>query len=107
MKRPLKFICIFIVILLVLFAVSVPVVNNRLASKVADELKALPLPESSTFIDSVSKAGKLVGNGNGMQFFGAILIKSELSLEDLNKFYETYRKNEWDCIVKTQTGQNV
>lgn len=41
-------------------------------------------------IESLSQAGKLTGNGNGMQYFGAILIRSELSLEEL----ETYVAND-------------
>ena len=38
-------------------------------------------------VSSYSVAGKVVGNGNGMQYFGAILIESELTLEELSDYY--------------------
>ena len=47
------------------------------------ELCETPLPEKTELIESISRAGKLTGNGNGMQYFGAILIRSDLSLEEL------------------------
>lgn len=52
-------------------------------------------------------AGKLTGNGNGMQFLGAILIKSDLSEEELNHYYAKYREDEWSCIVERQTSNRV
>ena len=58
-------------------------------------------------IESLSQAGKLTGNGNGMQYFGAILIRSELSLEELDAYYSDYRSNEWECLVETQEGQSI
>ena len=59
------------------------------------------MPERTEIIDSVSLAGKLVGNGNGVQYFGAILLKSKLSLNDLEDYYSVYQKNEWsyDCFL--------
>ena len=57
--------------------------------------------------NSTSQAGKLTGNGNGMQYFGAILIRSDLSLEELDAYYSGYRSNEWECLVETQEGQSI
>ncbi|KTD85626.1 hypothetical protein UQ64_19220 [Paenibacillus etheri] len=42
-----------------------------------------------------------------MQFFGAISIKSELILEELNNFYSKYRENEWSYIVEKQVSNNI
>jgi len=42
-----------------------------------------------------------------MQFFGAILIKSELTLEELNHFYSEYRKNNWSYIVEKQSSNHI
>lgn len=80
----------------------IPVVNNLTAKKVEQDLLALSIPEATEVIDSISKAGKITGNGNGMQYFGAILVKSELSIDELNVFYEQFRNHEWDCIVVSQ-----
>ena len=84
MKKILKILCVIAIIAVILFVISIPIVNDMSAAKVEWDLKKLPLPEQTEFIESTSKAGKLVGNGNGMQYFGAILIKSELTLDELN-----------------------
>ena len=70
--------------------IFIPLINNHTAYKVEKALCEIPLPEETELIESLSQAGKLTGNGNGMQYFGAILIRSELSLEEL----ETYVAND-------------
>ena len=107
MKRVTKWVSCVLVISLFLLMLSIPIFNDYSAKKVEKDLRKLPLPEKTECIDSVSKTGKLVGNGNGMQYFGAILIKSELSLKELDDFYKEYRKNEGDCIVEVQRGQEI
>lgn len=92
---------------IVVFLLSIPIVNNNIASETAREVKEIELPEATEYIESFSKAGKLIGNGNGMQYLGGILIKSELSLEDLESYYSQYAQNEWECIVEKQTGRNI
>jgi hypothetical protein len=42
-----------------------------------------------------------------MQYFGAILVKTELSEKELNQHYRQYRKTEWDYIVKKQTSDKI
>ena len=86
---------------------GVPIINNITAANVKNELLALPLPDNTELIDSVSKAGKLVGNGNGMQYFGAILIKTELSEKELATYYQQFAINEWNCIVERQTTKQI
>ena len=51
--------------------------------------------------------GNLTGNGNGMQYFGAILIRSDLSLEELDAYYSDHRSNEWEYLVEIQEGQSI
>lgn len=86
---------------------SVPIVNNVHANKVEKDLLKVPVPKETVILESLSKAGKLTGNGNGMQYFGAILIKSELSLEELKTYYSFYRDNEWKYVVENQRGQDI
>ncbi len=90
-----------------LFVVVIPVANNHYAKQVEKELRETPLPEKTKIIDSVSLAGKLVGNGNGMQYFGAILLKSKLSLNDLEDYYSVYQKNDWSYVVEAQKTQII
>ena len=84
-KAKIAGICLIVLILAAF--VSVPVYNNYCAYNVEKMLCETPLPEQTELIEAISQAGKLTGNGNGMQYFGAILIKSELSLEELDAYY--------------------
>lgn len=93
-----------VVLLLAAFFASVPLVNNHTSASLAAELEEIPLPENTEYIQSASKAGKLVGNGNGMQYFGAILVKSELSAEALGEYYAGYND---EINVKSQESRNV
>lgn len=103
----LKLVGILAVVVLIVGSLSIPLINNLTAYKEEKALCEIPLPEETELIESLSQAGKLTGNGNGMQYFGAILIRSELSLEELDAYYSDYRSNEWECLVETQEGQFI
>lgn len=108
MLKKLLVVIIFIVVISIsLFVVVIPLANNYYAKQVEKELRETPLPENTEIIDSVSLAGKLVGNGNGVQYFGAILLKSKLSLNDLEDYYSVYQKNEWSYVVEPQENQII
>lgn len=105
--KKLKLVGILTAIVLIGGVISIPLINNHTAYKVEKTLCEIPLPEETELIESLSQAGKLTGNGNGMQYFGAILIRSDLSLEELDAYYSGYRSNEWECLVETQEGQSI
>lgn len=108
MLKKLLVVIIFIVVISIsLFVVVIPLANNYYAKQVEKELRETPLPENTEIIDSVSLAGKLVGNGNGVQYFGAIKLKSKLSLNDLEDYYSVYQKNEWSYVVEPQENQII
>lgn len=107
LKKILKSILFIIVVVPVLLVVSTPLVNDYIASSIKKDLKELSLPAKTVIVDAVSSAGKLVGNGNGMQYFGAILIKSELNLNALKEFYSTYPESKWSYIVEKQVGDQI
>ena len=107
LKKFLIVIIFIVVISISLFVVVIPLTNNHYAKQVEKELRETPLPEKTEIIDSVSLAGKLVGNGNGMQYFGAILLKSKLSLNNLEDYYSAYQKNEWSYVVEPQKTQII
>lgn len=66
---------------------SISVSNDAAARAVEGELLALPLPAGAERLDSLSRAAKVTGNGNGMQYLGAILIRSDVPLSELDSFY--------------------
>ena len=105
--KKLKVIGILAAVVLIGGSLSIPLKNNHTAYKVEKALCEIPLPEETELIESLSQAGKLTGNGNGMQYFGAILIRSELSLEELDAYYSDYTSNEWEYLVETQEGQPI
>lgn len=94
-------ICILSVIA---FFVSIPYVNDFRTSRVLRELEELPLPEKTEYLESVSATGHLFGNSDGTRYFGCILVRSELSRDELAAFYSPYWEN---CIVANQTGQKL
>lgn len=91
------FVCLF----------TAPLVNDHVAKKTVEELVDLPLPEKTEYIESVCEAGKLIGCGNGMQYFGAILIQSELSREELEAYYSNFAEHDWQCVVENQAGAEI
>ena len=85
MKKILKILLIAIIIVILFIPLIISVSNDNISKNVVKNLKSISLPDNSELIDSISVSGKLTGNGNGMQYFGAILIKTDLSEEELNK----------------------
>lgn len=98
---------VFFAVLLLTVSVGIPIANNAIALGMEKELKALPLPENTQLVDSTSMAGKLSGNGNGMQYFGAVLIQSTLSEEEIKIHYAKYRDSLDDCLVEPQKGTEI
>ncbi len=90
-KVCIRVICSFVAVL-ALFLLLVPFINDCIAKQIEEKLCETPLPVDTEIVDSVSMAGKLAGNGNGMQYFGAVLLKSELSLEELDSYYSAWRE---------------
>lgn len=107
MKRRKGKIWFLIIIVVVVFFISVPIVNDAIARSVAKMIINTPLPERTEFMESVSAAGKLIGNGNGMQYYGAILVKSELTLDELSSYYGKYTDTELKLMVCEQADQRI
>ena len=109
MKKILKIIAIIVVIILIVFALPlyIKIGNDTIAKKIEIGLKKTKLPENTEIIDSISIASKLVGNGNGMQYFGAILVKTNLSENELNEYYKQYRNKELEYNIKEQKSEKI
>lgn len=109
--KKVKLICTIVVsvlfVFILVFMLSIPVVNDCVANKTAKYVERIGLPNNTQYIETFSKAGKLIGNGNGMQYIGGILIKSELSLQELKSYYSQYAINGWECIVEKQTDKHI
>ena len=86
-KRKILFLFAFL-LLIVLSRVTITIANNSIAAGLEKQLVKCPLPPDTRILDSISIAGKMEGNGNGMQWFGAMLVESELDEEALRAWYE-------------------
>ena len=89
MRKIIGVVFIIFLSMIVLFYAVIYVVNDHIAKRMERQLLECPLPPNSEIIDSASIAGKLQGNGNGMQWFGIILIKSEMDEVELSKWYNS------------------
>ncbi len=87
---------------MVLLAASIPLINNACTAANHVRLTDLPLPENTVCVEVISHTGRLVGNGNGVQFFAAMLVESTQSLQDLQEYYAPHA-----CTVQEQAGQIV
>ena len=106
MKKMLKRMAIPLIVIVLIAGVliAIPAVNNYSAYAVEKQLCGLSVPNQTERVESLSQAGKFVGNGNGMQYFGAILIRSELSMDELLVHYQTALPG---AVVKKQTAQQI
>ncbi|MGO1545116.1 MAG: hypothetical protein ACTHXA_12345 [Gulosibacter sp.] len=79
--------------IIVVAVIGVPMfitsVNDASARDVETQLLELDLPEGAELIDSMSKAAKLTGSGNGMQYLGVLLIESDQGAAELQTFYDS------------------
>ncbi|MDE5695845.1 MAG: hypothetical protein K2I96_00280 [Lachnospiraceae bacterium] len=105
--KVLGVIVLILVISITVLLAAAPLVNDHVAEKTVKKLVDLPLPENTEYIESVCKAGKLIGCGNGMQYFGAILIQSELSYEELAAYYSNFAEHDWECVVENQVSAEI
>lgn len=107
MKKSKKILLIIFLSIIILIILFIPITNNFIAWRVESKIKNIPLPQDTKIIDSISVAGKLTGNGNGMQYFGAILVKSDLDLIELEDYYKNYREDEWSLNIKKQNTAKI
>ena len=67
---------------------GIVVSNNRIAEDLRKQVAGCMLPPGTELVDSAAVAGKMEGNGNGMQYYGAALIHSDLDEGPLRTWYE-------------------
>lgn len=73
--------------------ISVMLVNDGIAYGALRELKKTELPCDTEIIGSEYTAGRLTGNGNGMQYFGSVYVRSTLDENELKLHYKAYGKS--------------
>lgn len=106
LKHIKRTIVLALLTLVVLLYVAIVLANNYKAAQLEKRLKDYPIPPDTYVVDSLAIAGKMDGNGNGMQWYGFLLIDSELSKDDLTRWYEEAihtQDDEWLWIAHQET----
>ena len=81
--------------------------NNRIAQHLEEILLEFSLPPETELLDSEAIAGKLTGNGNGMQYRGILLLSSFLSEEELLAHYSDLGEGDLSVLVYPQKSQII
>ena len=82
MKKIFKYVFIIFLFLFIPAALLfVPIGNNIILRIQTNELKHFQLNAAYEILATDNECGKLVGNGNGMQYFSALLICSKENLK--------------------------
>ena len=97
-KNILWWLLTVLILLPILLYTGIVIANNCIADSIEKDLRAIELPENTRLVESVSIAGKMFGNGNGMQYIGVILVESDMSPEELEEYYMTHGKSVGEYI---------
>ena len=96
-------ISMFLVLSMIGTYVAVHNVNNASAQQLEARLQEIPLPPDTKLVDSGWAAQRLAGAGNGMQYAGALLIRSELGPAELEEFYDEHGSDGY--VIATNDGR--
>jgi len=107
MKKIFRNLLTLVMFVIIGIGVGIPMTNNVIAKRVANELADIPVPANTELIESTSLAGKLIGNENGVQHFGAILVKSDIGLKRLQEYYSKYSSEATQYIVVKQESNEI
>lgn len=88
LRRVIRTTMLVVAVFLLLISLAIPVANNAVALGIERELKEMTLPPQTELVESISASGRYTGKG--MHYFGAILIKSELPIEELSGHFPGY-----------------
>ncbi|WP_295010910.1 hypothetical protein [uncultured Microbacterium sp.] len=117
-RRPNGWLVAVVVVVAVILApviggIAISAQNDAAADAVKNQLVSMPLPPDTQLVDSYSRAGKLVGNGNGMQYLGAMLIQSHLPIAELESYYaqqadtlDESRTSEYPTTINVRQGDS-
>ncbi len=99
---------IVLAVVLLVMGLAVPITNNAVAMGVARELEALELPADTSIIEKTSLSGRLTNDVGSVQYFAALLIKSDRPIEELRAHYAQYNTDLIENYrIEPQRGQAI
>lgn len=109
MRHVIRITMVTIALILLFWALVLPIINNAVALGVENDLKEeLAGEEHLTIVDSISAAGRFSPFSKEMQYFGAVLVQSNLPQAELEAYLEEslfYKR--YNCTVEKQTSAAV
>lgn len=81
----------FIVILFVLPIMIATTLNNIDLGMFSSQLFNMQLPDNTVLVEKSKICGKLNGNGNSIDFLACMLVKSDLTKEQLNEYIDSIK----------------
>ncbi len=107
-RGAIRGIMVVLAVVLLVMGLAVPIANNAVAMGIAREMEALELPADTAVVDKTSLSGRLTNAVGSVQYFAALLVKSECPIEELRAHYAQYNT---DLIatyrVEPQNGQEI
>lgn len=97
------------IIFFIIFILACPyIINNITLSNFSKQLFSVSLPSDSILIEKKALCGKLIGNGDGMDFLAVMLIKSSKDLDELQEHFSvikyknarSFKGNGLDIVVQ-------
>lgn len=79
------------ILLLITPFVSGPLYNDSVLNSFAQQLYNCSLPDATVIVEKHKICGKLIGNGDGMDFLACILIKSDKTADELEAYFGTLK----------------
>lgn len=90
MKKFFLTLITLIVLGAIALVITTTVLNNKAAEDVERTLSSMKMPADTECVSSVFATGKLTSDAAGMQYFGAIMIKSSLPENTLKEYFKGY-----------------
>lgn len=85
--KRISILILFIFTIILFSPIIASISNNILLYNFSNQLNNLKVTSVVTFVENHSICGKLNGNGNGMDYLACVLIKTDLSADELiNQF---------------------
>ncbi len=107
-RRVIRGIMIVLAVVLLVMGLAVPIANNAVAMNVVREMEMLELPADTVVVDKTSLSGRLTNAVGSIQYFAALLIKSERPIEELRAHYAQYNTDLIESYrVEPQCGQEI
>jgi len=84
---------IILILLYILLSIGVYIANDINDISYKKDFCKLELPQDTSIVDSEYSIGHFDGNGNGTRYYLSMIIQTDLSLDELEEYYQNLDKD--------------